>query len=70
MTATRVAVYLGVAVFALLCALAAVGVPAALIVVVTVGALVLLIAGGNLLSGRPPGRGGAPPGEAPGEPGP
>ena len=63
MTVTRIAVVLGLAAFCGLCALAIAGSAPAAGVVLTIVALVVLVGGGNWLSGRrPPSR--APAGPA------
>jgi len=61
---TRLSLMLGSLALAGLCVLAGIGFTAAIPVLVTVAVLVLLVAAGNLLSGRPP----KPRGETPVEP--
>ncbi|MGH9091314.1 MAG: hypothetical protein ACRDZR_08065 [Acidimicrobiales bacterium] len=49
---TKVTIAVGVLLFALLCWMAVAGVAVAAELVITVGALVVLVGGGNWLSGR------------------
>ena len=54
MSFTRIAVWIGVVLFGLMCFLAAIGFTAMIGPLVTVALLVLLIGGGNLMRGRSP----------------
>ncbi|HVX20155.1 MAG TPA: hypothetical protein VHB02_02280 [Acidimicrobiales bacterium] len=66
MIVTKLAVALGVVAFGLLCWMAVAGVTFAAVLIITVGALVVLVGGGNWIGGRSSaGRGRQPPGVGP-----
>ncbi len=52
MSVTKLAIGLGVAFFGLLCWMAVDGITAAAVTVITLGALVVLVGGGNWIGGR------------------
>ncbi|HEY1732926.1 MAG TPA: hypothetical protein VGG23_00665 [Acidimicrobiales bacterium] len=65
MSVTKLVIGLGVAFFGLLCWMAVDGITAAAVTVITLGALVVLVGGGNWIGGRPAPHGRQPAGSGP-----
>ncbi len=65
MSVTKLVIGLGVVVFGLLCWMAVDGITAAAVTLITVGALVVLVGGGNWIGGRSSPHGPRPAGSGP-----